>query len=122
MRSIGRAGNGLVFGHLRDDYTIFGHVAVAVSCHSLPNIADSQIQLCPASLDHCTSSEKDCVYCDRVATVPLSPYGVGIAKQAAQDLIPGEPLEYVSGWKGYAVNPKNSKTFSRMRRMAYFRQ
>jgi len=26
----------------------------------------------------------------------------------------GEPLEYVSGWKGYAVNPKNSKTSSRM--------
>lgn len=43
---------------------------------TLPDFADSQVQLFPAFPDHRTPSEENSVYRNCVATVPLVPYDV----------------------------------------------
>ncbi|KAK3718010.1 hypothetical protein LTR37_005436 [Vermiconidia calcicola] len=97
--SLGRSSNGLPFGvrkgvrNDRDRYTPFQHVSPAESTADLPDVGDSQPQLCPAFPDHRTPSEQSGVSRSRIAAIPTQPCGLGLVQLGHQGKLSGEPLE-----------------------------
>ncbi|EMC95620.1 hypothetical protein BAUCODRAFT_90408, partial [Baudoinia panamericana UAMH 10762] len=115
-RALGRSSNGLPFGQRRNDWTPFPHVSISDACSDLPEITDSQPQLCPSFPDHRTSSEEGADSRSRIALIPLRPYGMGLVKAVQQGLITGgEPLDYYNRLGKHQAK-KNSTTYARVRR------
>jgi len=96
QKSLGRSSNGLPFGVRRDDVTPFGHVSVRDAISDLPNIADSQPQLCPSHPDHRLPAPLSNLPKTRIAVVPTLPHGMGIvpAYRAGLNRVTGEPARY----------------------------
>ena len=113
QHSLGKSSNGLRFGLCREEYTPFTHVSAKQSTSDLPNIGDSQPQLCPAFPDHRTPSEESFASRERMAAVPIRPHGMSLEKAANKDLLRGEPLEYFNRL-GHVRQRIGSRTYSRL--------
>lgn len=111
--SLGKSSNGLRFGKRRDDCTPFQHVSAAISVADLPDIADSQPQLCPRFPDHRTPAEQSSDSRNRLALIPVRPYGMGLGDAARNGCLSGKALEYYEGL-GHLRKSETSSCFTRV--------
>ncbi|KAK3709022.1 hypothetical protein LTR37_011186 [Vermiconidia calcicola] len=111
--SLGRSSNGEPFGKRIDHYTPFQHVSPAESTADLPNVGDSQPQLCPAFPDHRTPSEQSGVSRSRIAAIPTQPCGLGLVQLGHQGKLSGEPLECFQSF-GSVRKSHSSNSYSRV--------
>ncbi|KAK5168629.1 uncharacterized protein LTR77_005938 [Saxophila tyrrhenica] len=112
--SLGRSSNGKPFGNRRDDYTPFQHVSIEASTADLPDIGDSQVQLCPAFPDHRVASEQNAERRGLFAMIPKRPYGMGVVQAARQGLLSGVPMDYYNKRTALHNLKEIPKTFSRL--------
>lgn len=113
--SLGRSSNGKPFGVRRiDDPTPFTHTSASKAVQDLPDIGDSQPQICPAFPDHRTPNDHGPRNRTRMAVVPVLPHGMGIVQAYAAGLLSGEPEEYVKSVGKVRAAPRSS-CFSRVR-------
>ena len=111
--SLGKSSNGLPFGVRRDDSTPFEHLSPAEATEDLPYIGDAQPQLCPAFPDHRTPSELSIDSRERIAAVPIFPYGMGLVQAFHKGRLKGELLEYFHRLKDFRKK-YDSKSYSRV--------
>ena len=119
-RSLGKSSNGLRFGLRRFDYTPFAHVSPLEATSDIPDVEDSQPQICPAFPDHITPSEEGPESRARIAAVPVWPLGQGLAQAAQAGRLFGSPLEWYERQGGERKGP-GSRTYSRVNRDGLFR-
>ena len=112
-KSLGKSSNGLPFGVRRDDYTPFQHVSPLVATADLPNIGDSQPQLCPAFPDHRTPSEENADSRARIAAIPVRPHGMGLVQAALKGRLSSQHMKYYEGLNSHRRAP-GSKTYTRV--------
>ena len=112
-KSLGTASNGEKFGMRRKDYTPFQHVSPFLATADLPNLGDSQPQLCPAFPDHRTPTEEGAESRARIASVPVRPHGMTLVQAAVKGRLSAAPLKYYEGLNAIRKAP-NSKTYSRI--------
>ena len=113
LRGLGMASNGKRFGMRRDEYTPFPVITAAQATADLPDIGDAQVRVCPRFPDHVMPSEESALARERIASVPISPPGMGLRQAATKGLLSGEPLEYIG--KASSVRAKaGSKVYSRV--------
>lgn len=119
-KSLGMSSNSMPFGIRRFDYTPFRHVSPLAATADLPNIGDSQPQLCPSFPDHRTPSEEGATSRARMASVPLWPHGIGLVQAVLAGKLTGEPLEWYER-QGRIRKQPNSRSYSRVCRNGLFR-
>ena len=113
VSSLGTASNGKRFGFRRDNCTPFQHVSPAEGASDLPDVADSQVQLCTTLPDHRTPSDVSAASRSRIASVPIRPHGMGLVQAALKGTLTGEPLQYYE--RSSAVRKKDtSRSYSRV--------
>lgn len=119
LHALGKASNGRSFGLRRNEYTPFRCISASDATADLPDIGDAQSRVCPAFPDHCTSSEEDAEARERIASVPIRPYGMGLAEGVRQGLVSGKPREWLL--RGSSMKRGHgSKSYSRVRPNALF--
>ena len=92
--ALGRLSNGKSFSAKRDVWTPFRHVSTAAKTSDLPNVGDSQVQLCPSHPDHRAAFETNYERRQIMAAIPMRPYGMGLVATAQAGLLSGHPLEH----------------------------
>ena len=112
-RALGVSSNGMQFGMRRNVYTPFEHISARKAVEDLPNIADSQVQLCPQFPDHRTATEERTRNRIRMSVVPTLPYEMGLIQAKLKGLIRGEPFEYCENSNAVRQKP-NSRLYSRI--------
>lgn len=111
-KALGKTSNGLSFGERQDLVTPFQNVSASAATSDLPDVGDSQPQLCPAFPDHRTPSEECENNRTRIASIPKRPRGMGLAQTARQGLLKGEPLEFFRTIERNC--PRGARTYSRI--------
>ena len=119
-KKLGQSSNSKPFGVRRFEHTPFQHTTPAQATADLPNIGDSQHQLCLAFPDHRTPSEESAKSRARIVSVPVWPQGMGLAQSALAGKLTGEPLEWFER-QGTVRKLPRSKTYSRVCRDGLFR-
>ena len=119
-KALGKSSNGLPFGVRRFDYTPFQHVSPAQATADLPAIGDSLPQLCSSHPDHRTPSDETAEVRERVAAIPVRPYGMGIAQAAHSGRLSGNPLNWYEQQRGIKKK-RSSKSYSRVMPTRLFR-
>lgn len=71
----------------RNDYAPFPHVSAQQAAADLPDIGDSIPQICPQFADHRTPTDEGLNSRQRIARVPVHPYGMGLEKSIEKDII-----------------------------------
>lgn len=93
-KTLGKTSNGLSFGGRQDLVVPFQSVSASAATADLPDIGDSQPQMCPAFPDHRTPSDESAKNRNRIASIPKHPRGMGLAQAARKGLLRGEPLDF----------------------------
>ena len=112
-RSLGQSSNGLRFGRRRDHHTPFPCFTPAQACYDLPEIGDSQPQLCSKFPDHRTVTEEGFDSRTKMRMIPVRPGGMGLVQAYhAGHITGGEPWEYIKKLRKLQLAPK-SLTYAR---------
>ncbi|KAK3052630.1 hypothetical protein LTR09_006111 [Extremus antarcticus] len=113
--SLGKASNGEPFGERQNLYTPFQHVSAAEGTADLPDVADSQVQLCPAFPDHRVPSEQDANKRGLIAAIPKYPLDMGVVRAAREGLLSGSSLEWYKDEKRKSLRTGPiTKSFTRV--------
>jgi DNA (cytosine-5)-methyltransferase 1 len=111
--ALGKSSNGVAFGKRLDHYTPFQCISAAESTADLPDIGDSQPQLCPAFPDHRTSSDESATSRNRIAAVPVRKY-TSLMQAGRKGKLQGEPLQYYKSKASKLKGNENSRSYSRL--------
>lgn len=115
MRSLGKTSNGLPFGIRRFGPTPFPGVSARAATSDLPDIGDSLPQICPQFPDHRTFADQSLTTRQRLARIPIHPYGMGIQQAVHNgDITSGEAYEWTKNCKGER-GKKTSRSYTRVR-------
>lgn len=114
MTTLGKTSNGLAFGIRRFEPTPFPGVTAQSATADLPDIGDSMPQICPQFPDHRTAADESLNMRQRIARVPIHPYGMGLQKAVQNgDITSGEAYEWIKRCKGQRAL-KGSRSYTRV--------
>ncbi|KAM0714216.1 hypothetical protein Q7P37_010003 [Cladosporium fusiforme] len=113
-KSLGKTSNGLPFGIRRFEPAPFPGASTRAATSDLPDISDSQPQICPRFPDHRTFADQGLATRERLARVPIHPRGMGL-QQAVHtgEVTSGEAYEWAMNCKGHR-GKKESRSYTRV--------